>query len=92
MHKMFNLTRQPSKGKRPHLKVMSLPGACLKTCCIVAAKVAAKTEVCGSSKWLHSIEMDSTGFTRDRRSSGTLKKWCRTERLTVSLYLDELLN
>ena len=42
----------------------------MQRCC----KAAAKKEISGSSKWLHSTEMQSTGFIKDSRKSGTSQK------------------
>ena len=85
---MFNLTRQPSKEKGPHLESMCLPFCCHKCS---KAEAAVKTE----------FLIVSNGFTlagqESRREnpgttggSETLRKRWITVRPTVSLYLSEL--
>ena len=54
-------------------------------------KLQAQKEVSGCSAQLHSVEMHSTGFTKDSRSSENLQKRWITVRPTVALYLNELL-
>ena len=45
----------------PHLKVVCLPGSCIKCCCHGPSKAAAKKEVSGSSKQLH-LKDQNTGI------------------------------
>ena len=58
---MFNFTRQPSKGKRPHLKVVCLPGSSVMIWCSVAEKLLQKKKVSGSLEWPHLKEYASLG-------------------------------
>ena len=57
----------------------------------MTSKVAAKKEVSECSAQLHTVEMHSTGFTKDSRSSENLQKTVDNSKATVALYLNELL-
>ena len=59
---MYYLTKQPSKERRPHLKVMCLPDSCFMPWCNVAVKLLQKkrfrkfatTARCrNASRWIH---------------------------------------
>ena len=54
-------------------------------------KLQAQKEVSGCSAQLHSVEMRSTGFTKDSRSSRRSQNGWKTARRSVALYLNELL-
>jgi hypothetical protein len=71
---MFHLTRQPSKGKRPHLKDMSLPDPVSCSIALCRCEIAAKKKrflTFGTTAlsrdafhWVH----------KDSRNSGTSQK------------------
>ena len=92
---MCYLTRQPSKRKRPHLKVMCLPVSSVMEWCNVAAKSAAKMEVSvvqhgftWKSRSLGSLgpperQDTSKGLINCKASCCTLRRWITTLKVSI---------
>ena len=87
---MFDLTRKPKrKNTTPASRVPAwflchvMMQCDFKSCC--------EKEVSECSAQLHTVEMHSTGFTKDSRSSENLQKTVDNSKATVALYLNELL-
>ena len=64
----------------------------LMSCCTSQAEAAAKQKVCGCSARLHSVEMLSTGFSRDRRNGEDLEKMVKNRKADCCTLLKRITN
>ena len=91
MHEMFNLTREPSKEKVPHLESVCLPGLSIMLCVVVKQlKLRQNGKFLAVQNGFTLAELHSVRFIGTAGAAGLLEKRCRTERPTVTLYLTEL--
>ena len=76
MHEMFNLTREPSKEKVPHLENVCLPGVSIMLCVVVKQlKLRQNGKFLAVQNGFIQKEMHSVRIIGTTGVAGILEKW-----------------